>query len=69
MTMLKAEEYMAETRELSGVQVRVVSYKIGDHFYCHVENFDPGATIARADGNTRAHAVQLAVIKADGRLK
>jgi hypothetical protein len=69
MSLLRAEDYQTETRELSGVPVRVVSYKIGDHYYCHVENCDPGATIARADGNSRENAVHLAVSKADGRLR
>ena len=67
--MLKTEDYTTETRELSGVQIRIDSYKIGDRFYCHIENTDPGAIIARADAASREDAVQLALAKVGGRLK
>ena len=67
--MLKTEKYAIENREISGVAVRISSYQIGDRFYCHVENVDPGATIARADGAVREDAVQLAVAKATERLR
>ena len=69
MTMLKTENYTTETSELSGVLIRINSYRIGDRFYCHVENTDPGATIARADAVTREDAIHLALAKAGGRLK
>jgi hypothetical protein len=67
--MLKTEDYATETRELSGVHIRINSYKIGDRFYCHIENTDPGATIARSDASSREEAVQLALVKTKGRLK
>ena len=67
--MLNTENYTTETTELSGVRIRVSSYKIGDRFYCHIENTDPGATIARAEGTLREDAVQLALAKARERLK
>jgi len=67
--MLKTENYNAEMKEISGVPVRISSYQIGDRFYCHIENTDPGATIARADGVTRDEAVLLAVTKASERLR
>ena len=66
---MKAEEYTTQTTELSGVRIRVNSYKIGDRFYCHVENTDPGATIARAEGSTKDEAIQIALSKAGLRLK
>jgi hypothetical protein len=47
----------------------VNSYKIGDRFYCHVENTDPGATIARAEGSTKDEAIRIALSKAGLRLK
>ena len=67
--MLRTEKYAVENREISGVSVCVSSYQIGDRFYCHVENLDPGATIARADGAVREEAVQLAIAKATDRLR
>lgn len=66
---MKAEEYTTQTTELSGVRIRVNSYKIGDRFYCHVENTDPGATIARAEGSTKDEAIRIALSKAGLRLK
>lgn len=69
MRMLKTEDYATETRELAGVSLRINSYKIGDRFYCHIENTDPGATIARADGGSREDAVQRALVKAKERLR
>ena len=67
--MLKTEGYTTETRELSGIRIRINSYKIGDRYYCHIENADPGATIARADAASREDALQLALAKIKGRLK
>ena len=55
-------------REISGISIRISSYQIGDRFYCHVENSDPGATVARAEGAAREDAIQLAVAKATERL-
>ncbi|MBM2839845.1 MAG: hypothetical protein HW412_373 [Bacteroidetes bacterium] len=66
---MKTEEYTSQKMELSGIPIRINSYKIGDRFYCHVENTDPGATIARADAASREEAVQAALAKAKERLK
>jgi len=65
---MKAEDYRVEHREISGVKVKAASYRIGESFYCHVENLDPGATIARAEAATREEAIDLAVQKAAARL-
>ncbi len=67
--MSKAENYQREEQEINGVRVVITSYQIGGRFYCHVENKDPGANIARAEGNTRAEARKLALDKATKRLK
>jgi len=67
--MMKAEDYRVEHREISGVKVKAASYRIGESFYCHVENLDPGATIARTEASTREDAINLALQKARERLK
>ena len=67
--MLRTENYSSETTEFSGVRLRVNSYKIGDRFYCHIENTDPGATIARAEASTKEEAIRVALSKAKERLK
>lgn len=66
--MLKANYFHIETQEISGLKVNVTSYKIGDRFFCHIANVDPGATIARTDGETEEEAVQAAFAKAMRRL-
>ncbi len=66
--MLNSVEHRAETRDVQGWKVKLVSYKIGEKYYCHIDNVDPGATIARADGVTRNEAVQNALKKATARL-
>ena len=68
MTMLTADNFRIETQEISGLKVNVTSYKIGERFYCHIANVDPGATIVRTDGETQEEAVQAALAKAMQRL-
>ena len=65
---MKTEDFTTETTEISGVRIRVNSYKIGDRFHCHVENTDPGATIARAEASTKEEAVQAALARVRERL-
>lgn len=65
---MTSENYLSQTRELAGMPVNVTSYKIGDRFYCHVSNVDPGATIARAEAASSAEAETLALGKAAARL-
>lgn len=62
------EQYKKEYRVLGGVEVEVLTYKIGEEYFCHVANKDPGATIARAGGATREEAVTEAMSKALQRL-
>lgn len=65
---MKAEEYESEVKELNGTKVEIRAYKIGDSYYCHVNNTDPGATIARGEGKTRDEAINAAIAKAQQRL-
>ena len=66
--MERSEEYRTDRREMGGVNVDVATYRIGNRYYCHVSNADPGATIARAEGGTREEAESVAVAKASNRL-
>lgn len=65
---MTTEHFKEEYRELHGTKVRITSYKIGDEYYCHVYNADPGATIARATANTLDDAMNQAIEKASARL-
>jgi len=62
------ENYRTESREIVGVTVSVTSYAIEGRFYCHIANVDAGATIARAEDETREAAINLALQKATKRL-
>ena len=65
---LRSEDYLKRNETLAGWPVRVVSYKIGDRYYCHVDNVSPGATIARAESQNREEAEKAAISKAASRL-
>ena len=65
---MKAEGYLVERQEINGTPVTVTGYKIGPLHYCHVENVEPGATIARASGDTAEKAKSDAMAKATKRL-
>jgi hypothetical protein len=65
---MKTEQYQEEITELNGVKLRIVTYRIGDLFHCHISNMDAGATISRAAGATKAEALQIARVKAEKRL-
>lgn len=66
---MKAEEFKTEKHVLNGIDLELSTYKIGDEYYCHVSNLNPGATIARAGGKTRDEAVNIALDKVKQRLQ
>ncbi|HXR80281.1 MAG TPA: hypothetical protein VN763_05160 [Saprospiraceae bacterium] len=66
---MKTENFKEEIAEVKGVLVRVTTYKIGENFYCHVYNVDPGATIARSTAATREKAVEEAMLKVTQRIR
>jgi len=66
--MLKAENHTTTAQEIAGVKVKITTYKIGESFYCHIDNLDPGAVIARAEGATVKEAEELALQKVRQRL-
>ncbi len=51
-------------KQLAGWDVRIASYRLGDRFVCEVDNVDPAARLARADGATRIEAEVRALEKA-----
>jgi len=69
VTMLRADDYRVVKKELAGLQVNVTTYKIGDAYHCHIDNIDPGATIARTEALTREEAELAALARALERLK
>jgi len=49
---------------MDGWPIHVVTYRIGDMYYCTIDNVDPGARFARADGATREDVERMALEKA-----
>ena len=66
---MKAEEYSERREVIDGWPIHIVTYRLGDTFYCTIDNVDPGARFARAEGPTREEAERTAVEKAQRYLK
>lgn len=62
--MTNAQDYQVQDRQINGTPVKVTSYRLDEAYYCQVASADPGATIARAEGNTHQQAVDAALSKA-----
>jgi hypothetical protein len=61
---MKSEAFHERRDEIGGWAVNIVSYKVGDTYYCSIDNVDPGARFARAAGATREAAESAALEKA-----
>jgi hypothetical protein len=61
---MRAEGYTERLEVIDGWQVHIVTYQIGDRFYCAIDNVDPGARFARAEGPTREEVERVALEKA-----
>jgi hypothetical protein len=67
--MLKAEHFQERKDVIDGWKVNIVTYKIGDRWHCTIDNVDPGARFARAEGTSREEAERTALEKAQRYLK
>ncbi len=65
---MKPEEYSRRQQEVGRWKINIISFKLGDRYYCTVDNVEPGARIARGEGATREEAERSAVEKATARL-
>jgi hypothetical protein len=65
---MRAEDYQRRRQELAGWPVGIVSYKLGERFICEIDNVNPGARVARAEGSTREDAERTAIETAERRL-
>ena len=61
---MKAEEYTERNDTIDTWPVHIVTYRIGEKYYCTIDNVDPGARFARAEGGTREDAERTALEKA-----
>lgn len=65
---MKPEEYSRRQQQVGRWAINIVSYRLGDRYYCTVDNVEPGARIAREEGATREEAERSAIEKATARL-
>jgi hypothetical protein len=66
---VKAEGYAKRRQPLGDWTIEIESYQLGDVFYCTINNVDPGARFARAEGPTREDAEAKALEKAERYIK
>ena len=61
---MKAEDYTERNETIDGWPVHIVTYRIAEKYYCSIDNVDPGARFARAEGLTRDEVERVALEKA-----
>ena len=61
---MKAEEYTERNEIVDTWPIHIVTYRVGGTYYCTIDNVDPGARFARAEGSTREDAERVALEKA-----
>ena len=66
---MKAEGYAKRRQPLGDWTIEIETYQLGDIFYCTINNVDPGARFARAEGQTREEAEAKALEKAERYIK
>jgi hypothetical protein len=66
---MKAEDYTERRDTIDGWPINLVTYRIGGKYYCMIDNVDPGARFARAEGATREDAERVALEKAQRYLR
>ena len=62
---MRAEGYAKRRQPLAGWDIEIETYQAGEVFYCTINNVDPGARFARAEGSTREDAEARALEKAE----
>ena len=60
---LRSEDYLRRTDTVAGWPVRIVTYRIGNRHYCHIDNVPPGAAVPRAEGTSCRKAEGAALSK------
>ena len=61
---MKAEDYSERKDTIDTWPIHIVTYRIGETYYCTIDNVDPGARFARAEAATRDDAERIALEKA-----
>ena len=58
---MKPENFERRDTRIAGWDVCVTSYKLGDTYYCKVDNVSPGAIVSRGRGPSLEEAEQEAI--------
>ena len=66
---MRAEEYAERKETLDTWPIHIVTYRIGDKYYCTIDNVEPGARFARTEGLTREEVERVALEKAQRYLR
>jgi hypothetical protein len=66
---MKVEEFGERSLQLSGWDVHLTTYRLGDVYHCKADNVSPGAALARTSGETREIAEQKAIERAEQLLR
>jgi len=61
---MNAEEFRERQDELVGWPIKIVSWRLGDTFFCTTYNVDPGSRLSTGKGATRDNAESEALDKA-----
>ena len=65
---MKAEDFTERRETVGQFEIKIVTYRLGDTYYCSVDNVSPGAVVAKGQGSTREEAERVAVEKARERV-
>ncbi len=66
---MKAEEFTERKDTINGWPINIVTYRIGVRWYSAIDNVDPGARFARAEGSTKDEAERISLEKAKKHLR
>ena len=61
---MKPRNYSERRAEAAGWPIKIVSYQLGERYYCTVDNVSPGAWIAKTEGASREEAEKKAMERA-----
>lgn len=64
---VKPESYRTRRERIGRWQLNVTSYRLGQTYYCAVDNVSPGAIVARGSAKTR-EAAEAAALEGARRL-
>ncbi len=65
---MKSELFSERRMTLEGFPIRITSHLVDGVYHAAIDNVDPGARVARAEGSTREEAERAAIEDAARRL-